>query len=151
MSINLLAAKFESPAVVRRKLQVACSTSTPSQGTITSTFQRFWETGTVEDKERSGRTSEITEEKIEEVSDVVENQPQSSVRTVATVCSVSPATAHRTMTQHLSLKTDKMHFVQELYEEDLQNRVEMYKTLIPMLEDAQMQGNFFFRTRQLFI
>ena len=101
--------KFESPAVVRRKLQVEFDRNTPCEGTITYTFQRFSETGIVEDKERSARLSKITEEMIEEFSDVIENQSQSSVRTVATAYSISPAT----MIQHLSLKPCKMHFVQQ--------------------------------------
>ena len=48
------------------------------------------------------------------------------------------------MTEHLSLKPYKVQFVQELYEEDMQVRVEMCKTLIPMLEDNQIQQNLFF-------
>jgi transposase len=75
IQIVLLMAKYESPAIVRRKLQVEFGRSIPSEGCITATFQRFCETGTVEDKERSGRPSKIAEEKIEEVHDVIENQP----------------------------------------------------------------------------
>ncbi|CAF4838974.1 unnamed protein product, partial [Rotaria sp. Silwood2] len=76
--IVLLMAKYESPAIVRRKLQVEFGRSIPSEGCIAVTFQPFCETGTVEDKERSGRPSTITEEKVEEVNDVIENQSQSS-------------------------------------------------------------------------
>ena len=47
------------------------------------------------------------------------------------------------MTEHLSLKPYKVQFVQELYEEDMQDRVEMSKTLIPMLEDNQIQLKLF--------
>ena len=41
--------------------------------TIIATFESFCETGTIEDKARFGRPSKITEEKIEEVCDVIEN------------------------------------------------------------------------------
>ena len=51
------------------------------------------------------------------------------------------------MTEHLSLKPYKMQFVRELYEED---RVEMCKTLIPMLEDNQIQQNLFFSDEATF-
>ena len=52
------------------------------------------------------------------------------------------------MTEHLSLKPYKVQFVQELYEEDMQDRVEMCITLIPMLEDNQIQQNL---TQQPFL
>jgi transposase len=106
IQIILSVAKFESPAVVRRKLQIQFGKDISSEGTIAGTFKRFCETGTVGDKERSERQSKITEENIEEVNDVIENQAQSSVRT-----------AHRIMTYHLSLKPYKMHFIQLLYKE----------------------------------
>ncbi|CAM4845930.1 unnamed protein product [Rotaria magnacalcarata] len=121
-------AKFESSTIVKRKL---------------------W-TEFVEDRERPGRPSEITEEKIDEVAKVIENEPQSSVLSVATACSISQTTAHRIMTEHLSLKPYKVQFVQKLYEEDMQDRVEMCKTLIPMLEDNHIQQNLFFSDEATF-
>jgi hypothetical protein len=42
-------AKFESPAVVRRKLQVDFGEDTPTEACIKRTFERFCETGTVKD------------------------------------------------------------------------------------------------------
>ena len=124
--------------------------NTPGLTCIKGTFQCFCETGTVEHRERSGRPSEITEEKIDEVSDVLENGLQSSVRSVAILCSIPPTTAHRIMTEHLSLKPYKVQFVQQLYEEDLQDKVEMCKTLISMLEDSHMQENLFFSDEATF-
>ena len=137
-------AKFESSTVVKRKLWTELGKNTPGETTIRETFQRFCETGTVEDRERPGRPSEITEEKIDEVAEVIENEPQSNVRFVATACPIPRTTAHRIISEHLSLKPYKVQFVQELYEEDMQDRVEMCKTLIPMLEDNQIQQNLFF-------
>ena len=137
-------AKLESSRVVKRKLWTEFDKNTPGETTIRETFQRFCETGTVEDRERPGRLSEITEEKIDEVAEVIENEAQSSIRSVAVACSIPRTTAHRIMTEHLSLKPYKVQFVQELYEEDMQDRVEMCKTLIPMLEDNQIQQNLFF-------
>ena len=150
IKIVLLMAKFQSCTVVKRKLWTEFGKYTPGETTIRETFHRFCETGTVEDRERPGRPSEITEEKIDEVAEVIENEPQSNVRSVATTCSISRTTAHRIMTEYLSLKPCKMQFVQELYEEDMQDRVEMCKTLIPMLEDNQIQQNLFFSDKATF-
>jgi hypothetical protein len=80
-----------------------------------STFVKFvlWK----KDQEHSGKPSKITEVKVSEVHDVVENQPQSSVRAVATACSIPRATPHRIMTECLSLKLYKVQFFQQLYED----------------------------------
>lgn len=150
IKIVLLMAKFESSTIVRRKLQVEFGNKTPSVVSIQATFERFCETGTVEDRERSGRPSKITEEKIDEVYDVLQNEPQSSVRVVATACSIRPTTAHKIMTEYLSMKPYKMQFVQELHEEDLQDRVEMCKTLMPMLQEKDTQENLFFSDEATF-
>ena len=48
------------------------------------TFDCFCAIGAVEDREHPGRPSKITEQKIDEVCDVIQDEPQSSVRTVAT-------------------------------------------------------------------
>jgi hypothetical protein len=150
IKIVLLMAKFESPTVVRRKLQIEFGNKTPSVVSIQATFERFCETGTVEDRERSGRPSTISEEKIDEVRDVIESEPHPSVRVVATACSIPPTTAHRIMTEYLSLKPYKVQFVQELYEEDLQDRIEMCTILIPMLQDKNTQENLFFSDEATF-
>lgn len=147
--VVLVMAKFESPVVVRRKLQVEFGNKTPSEVSIKAIFDRFCETGTVEDRARSERPSKVTEEKMYEVREVLE-EPQSSVRSVATACSIPKTTAYRIMTDYLLLKPYKVQFVQELYEENLQDRVEMCTTLLPMLEDEDIQENLFFSDEATF-
>ena len=61
IKIVLLMAKFESATVVQRKLSAKFGKNTPGLTCIKDTFERFCETGTIEDRERSGRPSEITE------------------------------------------------------------------------------------------
>ncbi|CAF3386881.1 unnamed protein product [Rotaria socialis] len=118
--------KFDSATVVQQKLRAEFGINTPGLTCIKDTFERFCETGTVEDRERSGRPSSISEETIDKVSDALKDKPQSSVRSVATDCSIPPTATHRIMTEYLALKPYKAQFVQQLYEEDLQDRVEMY-------------------------
>ena len=57
--------KFESLTTVKRKLQAEFGKQTPSLNCIKDAFERFTETGTVEDRELSGRPSVITEETVE--------------------------------------------------------------------------------------
>ena len=87
----------------------------------------------MENRQRSGRSSTITEEKVDEVLDVCESKPYSSVRTVTTAWSISRTTAHRIMTEYRSLKPYKAEFVQEIYEEDIQYSTEMCRTFILIL------------------
>jgi hypothetical protein len=53
IKIVLLMAKFESPIVVKRKLQVEFDKQTPDVDCIRDSFERFCETGTEEDRQRS--------------------------------------------------------------------------------------------------
>ncbi|CAF5126038.1 unnamed protein product, partial [Rotaria sp. Silwood1] len=48
----------------------------------------------VKDRERPGKPSEITEEKVDEVHDVCESELQLCVRAVTTACSIPRTTAH---------------------------------------------------------
>ncbi|CAF3800897.1 unnamed protein product [Rotaria socialis] len=127
-------AKFDSATVVQRKLRAEFGIDIPGLTCIKDTFERFCE----------------TEETIDKVSDALKDKPQSSVRSVATDCFIPPTTAHRVMTEYLALKPYKAQFAQQLYEEDLQDRVEMCKTFIPMLEDSHMQENLFFSDEATF-
>jgi hypothetical protein len=150
IKIVLLMAKFESLTAVQRKLKVEFGDQTPSLHCIKDTFERFKETGTVEERQRSGRPPIINEEKAEEVLHFCETDPTSSVRTVAAACSIPKTTAHRIMTENLSLKPYKMHFVQQLYEEDLQDRIEMCNILKPMLSNKDNEENIFFSDEATF-
>ena len=47
------------------------------------------------------------------------------------------------MTEHLLLKPDKAQFLQQLYEEDFQNRVEMCQMPLPLLTEPRNKNNVF--------
>ena len=129
--------------VVRRKLQVEFGKNTSTEDCIKCTFDRFCATGIVEDREYLDRPSKITERRVDEVHDVIQDEPQSSVRAVATTSSIPSTTVYRIISEYFGLKPFKMKFVQQLYEEDLQNRADICKTLIPMLQNKSTQENFF--------
>ena len=92
----------------------------------------------------------ITEETVEKVHDVCEAERRQSVRTVAAACPTPKTTVHRIMREHLLLKSYKGHFVQQLYEEDFQDQVDMCETLEPTLLNDHNEESFFFPTRPLF-
>ena len=114
IKIVLLMSKFESLTAVKCKLQAEFGKQIPSLDCIKNVFERFTETGTVEDRERSGRPSIITEETVEKVHDVCEAERKQSVRTVAAACAIPKTTVHRIMSEHLLINPYKGHFVQQL-------------------------------------
>ena len=79
MKTVLLVVKFESPVVIRRKLQVEFGKNGPTEACIKRTFVRFCETGTGEDPEHLDRSSKITKQTIDEVRNVTQDKPQSSI------------------------------------------------------------------------
>jgi hypothetical protein len=60
-----------------------CDENLRDETWINDTFQGFCKTSTVEDWIRSERLSKIKEERLDAVYDVCENEPQSSVQTIA--------------------------------------------------------------------
>ena len=62
IKIVVLVAKFESPIMVIRELQRQGATDIPVRQTMTSVYQKFLKTGSVEDLDRIGRSSTITED-----------------------------------------------------------------------------------------
>lgn len=70
-------------------------------------------------------------------------EPQSSVRVIASLCSIPPTTARTIMTEYLLLKLHKVQFFQQSYEEDLNNRTEICQTLLLMLQNKGIKENFF--------
>ena len=135
---------------VKCKLQAEFGKQTPNLNYIKHVFKRFAETGTVEDRERSGRPSVITEETVEKVHYVCEAERRQSVRRVAAACSIPKTIVHQIMRENLLLKPYRGHFVQQLYEEDFQGRVNMCEISEPMLLNDHNEESFFFPTRPLF-
>ena len=99
--------KFESLTIVQRKLETELDKNSPKKKDCFITMlQRFCESGTAGNRERSRRLSKISEEEIDKVHHVTENKKQTSVRTVATTCSISRTTAH----QIINLNLNEKHF-----------------------------------------
>ena len=71
-------AKFESLAIVHQKLEAKFGKNAPKKDCIIATFKSFCETGTVRNREGSGRLSKPTEEKLDEAHDVTKNQQQTN-------------------------------------------------------------------------
>ena len=88
--------KFESPTIVQRKLKAEVDKNAPKKDCIIANFVKLVRS---KNWKRSGRSSTITEEKIDEVHHVVEDQQRTDVRTVARACPSFRTTAHQIITK----------------------------------------------------
>ena len=99
----VLIAKSEYPKLVIRHFQRENLPVIPCERTIRRIFDKFLETGTVHDRERSGRPSTATDEKIEEITEVLSVNRVNSVRSIAPELNISKSVVHRTMRQVFGL------------------------------------------------
>ena len=106
--------------------------------------------GSVGDHAHTGRPSTITEDKVQEVEQILDNEPVNSVRSVAREANISRYQTHRIMRDFIGYKPYMMHSVQQLYDEDMDLRVEMSEHLISILEGQRNDGNIFFSNESTF-
>ena len=76
-------AQYESFVMVIRELQRRRTTNIPERHAITSIYQKFLEAGSVGDRAHTGRPSTITEDKVQEIQQILDNESVNSVRSVA--------------------------------------------------------------------
>jgi hypothetical protein len=82
IKIVVLMAKLESPTLVRRQLQHKNVDDVPTVATIKRIYNKFLETGSVKDRDRSGRPASTIPEKITEISEVLAATPITIVQTI---------------------------------------------------------------------
>ncbi|CAF1537495.1 unnamed protein product, partial [Didymodactylos carnosus] len=116
IQIVLMMANLEYPSLVRRHFHRENLPNIPSEKTMKTIFNKFSETGSIYDQERSGRPSSATDEKFEEIVEVLSDNPTISVRNIARKVNISKSVVHRTMREMLGFKPYKMHLTQQLYE-----------------------------------
>lgn len=135
IQVVFLYAKFENYEEVRRQWKNHFSTPAPHWDTLTAIVAKFRESGSVEDQPRSGRPITATStEKLEEVKDLVEEQPQTSVRRGSLETGMSRTSYHRAL-KKLHLKTYLPQFVVELSEDDYDRRAEFCDIWLSKFEE----------------
>ncbi|CAF2520035.1 unnamed protein product [Rotaria sp. Silwood2] len=143
-------ARLESPSSVRRHFQRENMSDIPSEKTIKAIYDKFIETGSVHDRERSGRPSLMTTEKLDEIEEVLSDNAMVSVRRVSQEVNLSKSTVHLAMRNVLGYKPYKMHLTQQLDDEDKDVRVVMAEALLPILDDENNDGLIFFSDEATF-
>lgn len=121
-----------------------------SQSTVSKIWRKFQETGSVKDASRTGRPLSLSNVERENVFLSVEENPQISVRQIARDHNLNKSAVHDV------LKKEKFHpykacVVQELFEDDLDRRLEFCETITNKLErDAHFHKNILFTDEATF-
>ena len=89
IKIVLAMAKLNHPKLVIRHFQRENLRVIPCEKTISRVFDKFLETGSIHDRERSGRPTTATDEKVDEIDEVLSVNPintQSVILLVKLTC-----------------------------------------------------------------
>ena len=117
---------------------------------ITSIHRKILETCSVGDRVHTGKSSTITEDKVQEIQQILDNEPMNNVRSVAREANIYRYQAHQIMRDFAGYKPYMMYRVQQFYDENIDLRVEMLEHLIPILEEQGNDDNsIFFLKNQL--
>ncbi|CAF1189141.1 unnamed protein product [Rotaria sordida] len=101
--------KLEYPSLVRRHFQRGNLPYIPTEKMIKAIYNKFLRTGSVHDRERSGRSRSAKAEKVEEIAEVLTNNPINSICGVSRKVNISKLVVHQTMRELLGYKPYKMH------------------------------------------
>mgnify|MGYP002385373932 CR=1 FL=1 len=119
IQIVILMSKFESPIAVIRELQRQGVSEIPERHTISRIYQKFLQTGSVEDIKPPGRPTTIDETKIKQVEEALITMPMNTVRNIAREKNISKSQTHRIMRDIIGFKPYMMHRTQQLVDEDM--------------------------------
>lgn len=134
IEIVLLFAKFDNIEEVRRQWKNHFATEAPSRETIRSLMDKFKETGSVEDYERPGRPRSSTKhETVEHVTEVLTQNPQTSIRRGGLMTGMSHTSFHRAA-KEANFRPYRPHTVIELSDDDFDRRQEFCATWVPKLK-----------------
>ena len=117
----------------------------PWKNTITSLYRKFADTGSVNDKPRSGRKRSIrTEDVIEIVAANITDNTKTSIRKRASQLAISQSTLSRILKKDLKLKPYKIQLTQQLFATDYHQRLEYSESFLRLYEDATFIENIIF-------
>ena len=126
--------KYESFIAVRRQWKKHLSTEPPTELTIQRVVNKFEDTGSVNERERTGRPrSVLSNEKVQEVKNLLENNPQLSIRAGCLEAEISRASFQRAIMES-GFRPFRPHHVVELSDDDLDRREEFCSTFLAMIE-----------------
>lgn len=134
VKIIKLHAKFENCEEVRRQWKKCFSSEPPKAETISRLVKKFEETGSVHDRDRSGRPlSIVTEETVETVEKMLVDSPNTSIRVGARELGISNTSFH-TAARKTGFRPYRPTTVVALSDDDFDRRVEFCTTFLAKLD-----------------
>ena len=148
--IVLLMARFNSPTQVIRELKKEGYPYEPSRQGIYDIYNRFCETGSVLDSNRSGRPKISDEESTSPITEILQDNPKSTLTEISSATGVSRATISRRIKNDIGMFPYKIQIHQELQEYDFDRRVEMAEVLLPVLRNKAYEDLIFYSDEATF-
>ena len=122
----------------RRHFNLRRHDPVPSAHAIRLWVQNFESTGSALKNKPAGRPRSCrSQERIEEVQNVVTNSPKRSVRKIAAVVGMSSRSVHRILSEELKLHPYKIQVVQHLNETDYEKRMNLSVELLAKIRDNE--------------
>jgi hypothetical protein len=135
IEIVLMYGKYENSTEVYRQLKKRSSSQPPSTRAIQKLVKKFKETGSVHDRDKSGRPrSVVTEDTIEKVKEFLENTPQTSSRKGAIELGISHTSFHRAIKES-DYRPYRPTTTIELSDDDFDRRIEYCETFLAKLKE----------------
>ena len=149
ISIVLLMAELKSVTSVQRKWHSLHDSKPPAEKTIRECFKKFKETGSVHDRDRSGRPS------LNDSDDMIEqlfsDHPSTSLRSASNQLSMPYSTIRDHLKRDIGMKPFHSTTVQTLYPSDKAARLEMCTEFLTRIaEDDAYLNNVFFSDEATF-
>ena len=148
--IVILFAKYGSYIQVQRALKAEQFTEKPTRTTINAVYQRFCETGSIEDLKRCGRPKKYDANEKYRIKTILDKRPDSSLSNISAQTGMSSRTICRYIHQELRTKSYKIQIHQGLQEEDFDRRVQTAQKLLPYLNDPSLENLIFFSDESTF-
>ena len=134
VAIVRLFSKYENARDVQRRWEDHFDTTPPHLTTISLVNKKFDENGIVEDLPRSGRPTVLSEEKLEEIEEMVTTNPQVSIRLGAGQAGIGTTSYYLAMKQ-LHFKPYRPTLIVDLNEDDFNRRSEFCEVWLEKLEN----------------
>lgn len=130
IQVILLYAKFESSDQVQREWRKQIGTQPPSKPTILDLVAKFKETGSVNDRERTGRPrTAVTVEAVESVTEQLLETSNLSIRKGAAALGMKQSSYYNAVKES-GFRPFRPSKVQELSEDDFDRRAQFCETLL---------------------
>ena len=126
--------KLKSPTAIQRKFRNEFGQDPPHTNSTKRWFKNFMKTGSILDRERSGRPS-IDEETVDAVRVAFHRSPRKLIRVASNELAIPRCTVHKVLHKRLLLHAYKLQIVQALKPDDHPRRAAFPEEILQRIDD----------------